>query len=279
MNIEDNGTPEGVTEDTAADQLEGADTDETLAQGDEQSGDDAAAETDDGEGDQPKPKKSASERIAEVTKARREAERVADQARRDAEYWREQALRQQPQPKAQEPQEDGEPDPANYEHGELDARFIREHATYHARQTFREEQARHAQQSRVQTALQTFEQRLGEQFPDGEPEGVRRLRALPQLPGAVQEAILDSEVGPKLADHLGQNTRELNRISALPPLQQARELAKLELKLAPKPAPSAKTVTDAPEPAQQVRGAGGRFGVAPDTTDFAAFEKLADAKR
>jgi hypothetical protein len=126
--------------------------------------------------------------------------------------------------------------------------------------------------ARAQTAIQTFEQRVEAQFPDGEPEGLTRLRDLKALPPAVTELIMDSEIGPKLADHLGNNIRELNRISALPPLQQAREITKLEMKLADPPAPIPKTATDAPEPAPTLRGAGGRFKVAPDTADFAAFE-------
>lgn len=275
MDTTDNGAPEGVIEDTAAAVTDAAETD-AQAQGEEQSGDDAAAAAEPGEGEQPKPRKSAQERIDEVTKARREAERVAEEARRDAEYWREQAMRHQPQ--AQQPAEEGEPDPASYEHGELDARFIADRATYHALKTFREEQARQTAQTRMQTQLQTFEARLSEQFPEGEPVGVQRLRALRELSPAIQEVILDSEIGPKLADHLGTNPRELTRISALTPLQQARELTKLEMKLASPPAPTPKTATDAPAPTPQVRGAGGRFTVAPDTDDFAAFEKQFGAK-
>jgi hypothetical protein len=268
MDIDNQGAPEGVTEDTAAAALDATETDETLAQGDEQSGDDAAAADDQGGGEQPKPKKSPQERINEVTKARREAERERD-------YWRDLATqsRPAPQPQAQQPQDDGEPDPSAYEHGELDARFIRDHATYHARKAFREEQANLTRQTRVQTAIQTFEQRAEDLFPDGEPEGLERFRSLPTVAPAIQEVIMDSEIGPKLADYLGSHTRELNRISALTPLQQARELTKLELKLASPPAPTPKTATDAPAPTPQVRGAGGRFTVAPDTDDFAAFEK------
>lgn len=266
MTTETEGAPEGVTEDTTAADQVADQTDAQVEEGD--TGDDAAAATTEGEGEQPaKPRKSVQERINEAVKAQREAER-------EREYWREQALRSQPAPKAaQQPTEDAEPDPSDYEHGELDARFIREHAIFHAKKAFREEQAANEARNRTQTAIQTFEQRIEEQFPDGEPEGLARLRTLPELSPVVQETIFDSDIGPKLADHLGKNIRELQRISALPPIKQARELAKLELKLASPPAPTPKTATDAPAPTPQVRGAGGRFTVAPDTDDFAAFEK------
>jgi hypothetical protein len=257
------GAPEGVTEDTAAADQVADQTDAQVQEGD--TGDDAAAAETEGAGEQPKPRKSAQERIAELTAARREAER-------EAEFWRSKAT-QAPQPAQQLKAEDDEPDPSAYEHGELDARYIRDHATYHATKTFARQQAELEARQRTQAAVQTFEQRLVEQFPDGEPEGLARLRAMPELSAVVQETILDSDIGPQLADHLGQNLRDLARISALPPIKQARELAKLELKLATPPAPSPKTATDAPAPTPQVRGTGGRFKPAPDTDDFAAFEK------
>jgi hypothetical protein len=266
MSEEMNGSPEGVTDDTAAALDTSAEATETQAQGDEQSGDDAAAAETEGSA-KPKPRKPPQDRIDEVTRNWRETER-------DRDYWRDLAMRSQPTTKPEAAAaDDGEPDPSAYEHGELDARFIRDHATYHAKKTFREEQTAAQARTRAQTAIQTFEQRVEEQFPDGEPDGLARLRDLKAIPPVVTELILDSEIGPKLADHLGNNIRELNRISALPPLQQVRELTKLELKLASPPAPTPKTATDAPAPTPQVRGAGGRFTVAADTDDFAAFEK------
>lgn len=264
MTTETEGAPEGVTEDVAAvDQV----AEETPAQDDEPSGDDAAAAP---EPQAEKPRRSAQERINEAVKAQREAER-------EREYWREQALRSQSEPQQRrEPQvetQDAEPDPSDYDHGELDARFIRDHATFHAKKAFREEQAQAEARNRTQTVRQTFEQRVQEQFPEGEPDGLARFRNLETVPVAVNDILAASEVAPKLADYLGANPRELNRISALPPTLQARELTKIELKLATPPAPTAKIATDAPEPTPQVRGAGGRFKPAPDTDDFAAFEK------
>jgi hypothetical protein len=260
MTTETEGAPEGVTEDVAAvDQV----AEEAPAQDDEPSGEDAAAAP---EPTAEKPRRSAQERINEAVKAQREAER-------EREYWREQALKTQPAPQRQEQQTEAkEPDANDYEYGTSDARYIEDRAVFRARQEFERDAARRDADHRARNALMTFEQRVGEQFPDGEPEGLTRLRGLPTLSPAVQEAIMDSDVGPKLADHLGSNTRELNRISALPPLQQARELAKLELKLATPPARTPKIATDAPAPTQQVRGSGGQFKPAPDTNDFVAFQ-------
>jgi len=70
----------------------------------------------------------------------------------------------------------------------------------------------------------------------------------PNLPitQAMAQAIQTSDVGPDVAYHLGTNPKEAERISRLPPLQQAKEIGKLEAKLAASP-PVKKTST-APAP-------------------------------
>lgn len=62
----------------------------------------------------------------------------------------------------------------------------------------------------------------------------------PSLPitQAMADVILDSEVGPDIAYHLGSNPDEAARIAKLPAHRQAAELGKIEDRLsAPKPAP------------------------------------------
>jgi len=69
--------------------------------------------------------------------------------------------------------------------------------------------------------------------------------------------IADSEIGPEMLYYFGANRAELERINALPPVKQARELVKLEEKLSGNsqavavPAPQ---VTRAPKPAPEVGG-------------------------
>lgn len=254
--------PEGVVDDTPlADQV----ADDTPKTGD----DAAAAADDDGEAPQPKPKKSAQERIGELTAARREAER-------EAEYWRAKAT-QAPQPAQQPLQGDGKPDPADFTDGAYDPAYIDALTDWKAEQAVEKRFSQREAQTRTQTALETFEARVAELYPDGEPAGITALRRAPTLPASIFDLVTSSEIGPKLAEHLGDHPREFANLSAMPPHLQGREIAKLEAKLATPAAPTAKTATDAPLPTTQVRGAGGRFGVAPDTNDFAAFEKLADA--
>lgn len=63
-------------------------------------------------------------------------------------------------------------------------------------------------------------------------------------------------------------------------LDMARLIGRMKARLkGAKPAPKV-TTTNAPEPpAQQARGGSGKFQVGADTSDFAAFEKMANAKR
>ena len=60
------------------------------------------------------------------------------------------------------------------------------------------------------------------------------------------EAIQSSDVGPDLAYYLGSNAKEAARISQLSPILQAREIGKLEAKLASNP--PTKPTTSAPPP-------------------------------
>lgn len=264
MSEPNEGAPQGVTEDTtAADQV----TEQTQAQGDEQPGDDAAAATDEGQA-QPKPKKTVQERIDELTAARREAER-------DRDFYREQALRnqqaQQTAQEAQQPQQgNGRPVRDDYED---DFEYIEALTDWKAEQAAERLAQQSRQQDQARTARENFHNRKAQLFPDGDPEGLKQFLALKELPVAVIEIVGESDIGPKIAEHLGANPAELRRLDGMSPIQQARELTRLEHRLSAPPKPTPKTATDAPEPPPQARGNGGRFTVAPDTDDFAAFDK------
>jgi hypothetical protein len=270
MSEANEGAPEGVTEHTAhvSDaENETSGKELTQAQGDEQSGDDAAAAAE----PEPKPRKSAQERIDELTRARREAER-------DVEFWKAKALQtpQQPQPAqaAQEqPQGDGRPDPSQYEGGYQNPDFIEDLTDWKAEQAAERLAQRHQQRTHQQTAVETYQSRTKALFPEGKPAGLVAFERLEVVPVAVNDIVGDSEIGPKLAAHLGDNPAELDRLFRLSPALQARELTRLETRLSEPPKATPKTATDAPEPPPQARGAGGRYTVAPDTDDFAAFEK------
>jgi hypothetical protein len=231
----------------------------------EEPGDDAAAATEEDPPATPvKVKKSAQERINDLTRDKREAER-------EAEYWRARATQTTPTA-PQPPAGDGRPDPADFTDGAYDPAYIDALTDWKAEQAVERRFTQKEAQTRVQSAIEAFDAKVEAEYPDGEPAGITALRRAPVLPQTIVDLVTTSEVGPKLAEHLGDHPRELARLSAMPPHLQGRELAKLEQKLAGPPVISPKTATDAPEPAPTLRGNGGRFKVAGDTQDFAAFE-------
>ena len=79
------------------------------------------------------------------------------------------------------------------------------------------------------------------------------------------QAIQSSDIGPEVAYHLGTNPKEADRISRLAPLAQAREIGRLEAKLASAP-PVVKKVSGAPAPITPVTPRG-TTSPAYDTTD------------
>jgi hypothetical protein len=279
----DTGTPEGASDDFST--FQAAANAEPAGDGaddDDQPGDDAAASEGQGDGEsQPKPKKTAQDRIDEVTAARRQAERDAKEAREEAERWR--ALAEQRAATSQTPQtpqgSDGKPNPEDFQDGVYDPAYVEALTDWKADQAVSKRLSERDQVRTQQTALTAFNARAAEAFPDGEPDGLKALKAIPQLSQTVALTILDMDDGPKVADHLGANRAELSRIESLPPHMQVLELAKISTRLASAPAaPAANKIPGAPEPPDnRVRGSGGQFKTPPDTSDFAAFEKMAGA--
>ena len=64
------------------------------------------------------------------------------------------------------------------------------------------------------------------------------------------ETIQASEIGPELAYYLGSNPKEAERIARLSPYLQAKEIGKIEVKLADNP--PVKKTTSAPPPIKPV---------------------------
>ena len=88
----------------------------------------------------------------------------------------------------------------------------------------------------------------------------------PKLPitNVMADTIRASDVGPDVAYYLGSNVKEAERIARLPPLLQAKEIGKIEAKLASDPAPTRKA-SSAPTPISPVTNRAA--SVAYDTTD------------
>lgn len=211
-------------------------TDNTPEPAAQDAGDDAPAA--------PKRKHWAHDRIDELTRARREAER-------EAEYWKARANQ-----------------PADLESLDYEDQIAERVSARNRR-----EMAESADNAVRSVSQQVFEARAAlvrEQFPDFDV--VVQNPALP-ISDAMAEVIKDSEKGPELAYHLGKNPAEAMRISALPAIRQAAELGKLEARLSqPKPQPK-----QPPAPVEPVSGirAGGTKD--PDKMTFAEFKAWREA--
>lgn len=166
-------------------------------------------------------------RIGELTRDKYEAKRQADTVAQEAAQLREQLARYQ--------QGDYEDAP------QADVQTL-------ARQ---EAQRMVAEQTFNESCNRVYEAGKAE-FPDFD-NAVANL----QMVGVNRdflELATTSDAGAKLIQHLGNDLDEAARIAALPPVQMARELTRLEYKLAQAPAP--KPVSKAPAPITPI-GSGG----------------------
>ncbi len=104
----------------------------------------------------------------------------------------------------------------------------------------------------------------------------------------IGDALMLSEVGPEMADHLESHLDEAERIARLAPVQQFLALGKLEATLtqpthaSARAQPAAKTVTTAPAPlttlAARSASPGDPSRAALDAGDFSAFEEAENRK-
>jgi hypothetical protein len=213
-------------------------------------------------GEKSKPRRrSPQERIDEVTRARREAERERD-------YWREEAERalHHQAVRAAAP-----PDPRQFPHGPADPGFVQAMGQHAARQEFQRLTAEMAHQAHAHAEHQAWTG-CQQAFAEGQPDYFDALHEQPwACSQAMADAIRSSDEGAAVAYHLARNPGEAQRLFGLKPLAQIREIGRLEAKLAR--GSNGPAISGAPTPAPFARGTGGRFKIDPATGDFAAFEK------
>jgi hypothetical protein len=128
------------------------------------------------------------------------------------------------------------------------------------------------QQSAVLESYQEREEAARDKYDDFE-----QVAYNPKLPitNVMAETIQSSDIGPELAYYLGSNPKEADRISRMTPLGQAKEIGKIEAKLAAEP--PVKRTTSAPAPISPVTA---RSSGAPayDTTDPRSTKTMTDSQ-
>lgn len=197
--------------------------------------DDATADESDDEDKPKRNRKSAKERISQLTQQKRDAEREAARLRAQLDRYKE----------AQRPDPNKYDDPDEYA-SDLAAYKVRQSSAVDI-----EESAKAAQQSAQQALAAAYQERVMD-FAAETPD-FQAVAGNPALPitEVMAEQIMDSDVGPQVQYYLGKNPREASRIAALSPAQQIREIGRLEARVS---TPAPKRITQAPAPIKPVAG-------------------------
>lgn len=133
---------------------------------------------------------------------------------------------------------------------------------------------REAAKQRTQV-LESYHER--EEEARGKYDDFEQVAYNPKLPitDYMAEAIQFSDIGPELAYYLGSNPKDAERISRMSPLIQAKEIGKIEAKLAAEP--PTKRTTSAPAPISPVNARSSNAS-AYDTTDPRSIKTMTDSQ-
>ena len=250
----------------------------------------------------PKKKQTVQERINQLTKEKRESERLAKAAdekyeqllaRLDAlDGGKKEPVRQEVKP------QDGAPDPDAknadgtdvYPLGDLDPRYNAALARYEMKQLLEESKAAEAKAAEDAKAQQAQEAKFSEwgtklevaietKYPDMLEKNAELQETFadlaPDYGDFLANTIVDMEYGTDVLYHLASNLDEAEQIVALGPVKAALALGRLEAQFASQNAPEPKLkVTKAPVPPSSLnRGSSVATSVADDTDDLDAFTR------
>jgi hypothetical protein len=214
----------------------------------EQGGDTKGKEAPSGD-DPQKPPRGVQKRLDELTKRARDVERINDRLI----GMLEQGLKgEKPQATAQAsseaPRREMFSTYEEYADARADFRVAQEVAK--VTQRIEQEKVQEAQKSKA-AAWEAKVSKAAEKYDDF--EAVALDPDLPISP-AMAEAINESDIGPEVAYWLGSNQDEAKRIAKLTPLAQAREIGKLEARLASEVQKPKKEASKFPAPIEGVKG-------------------------
>jgi hypothetical protein len=130
----------------------------------------------------------------------------------------------------------------------------------------------HKQHTELLEAYHDREEQAREKYDDFE-----QVAYNPKLPitTVMADTIRASDVGPEVAYYLGTNVKETERIARLPPILQAKEIGRIEAKLADNP--PVKRSTSAPAPITPVTARSGN-NPSYDTTDPRSIKNMSTSE-
>lgn len=178
-----------------------------------------------------------------------------DQAAAEAEYWRARVLSTKPDADATASAEKPKPKPDDFTigDGQYDVaaytEALTDWKTAEAIKSFKAEQEKARQQQSEQERQTELQKSYAEQIGKAQEkyhdfDDVAFNPALP-ITKPMAEALAESPLGAEIAYFLGKNPEEAGRISRLGPLGAARELGRIEARLAQ---PESSAVTEKPKP-------------------------------
>jgi hypothetical protein len=131
----------------------------------------------------------------------------------------------------------------------------------------------HKQHTELLEAYHDREEQARDKYQDFE-----QVAYNPKLPitTVMADTIRASDVGPEVAYYLGTNIKETERIARLPPILQAKEIGKIEAKLADNP--PIKRTTSAPAPITPVTARGSNNNPSFDTTDPRSIKNMSTSE-
>lgn len=235
-------------------------------------------------------KKSAQERINELTAKLREAERKA--AALEAPFKEQPAA----QPKAETTLVEPDPDAVDakgndkYPMGDLDPAYLKDLVEYNtkvAQETFQRNIRQQQEEARIQIAKDALHnewaskvEKVMPELPDFFEKGAELEGTFanidPTLSEYLANTIMEMEAGPQVLYYLANNLDEAQAIVAKGAVKATIALGKLEEKLskpAQQPAPQ-KKISSAPQPPPVNKGIKGGAKVAPDTDNLDDFEQF-----
>jgi hypothetical protein len=260
-----------------------------------------------------KPRDDPKARVEQATAREAAAKREAAEWRRRAEAAEAAVKTPEPKPAAQHAKapvdDDPEPNPADYEHGEFDPKYLREVAKHEGRRASREEIQRHRQATDTQREEQRVDRVRGERHEAWRTRIAAAIERDPSLDvqvsgdvvaaleaaqsrrngqpvsklAAIGDVLLDSDVSHALMRHLSEHPDDFQRLSTLHPIQIVRELGRLEARMdaasPPGTAPRAPQLSQAKPPVRPVTGAPSTSDEDPDAIDdFDRFKAVNDRR-
>ena len=195
-------------------------------------------------------------RFSEITKQREEA-RAEAQREREARLALEARIAALEKPKAPQPQVEEEPQPHQFSDAFEYAKALTDYRV----------EARLAQEKAAQAEARAQIERQ-KVYDDWSKKVVAAKAELPDfddmvqsasdvvIPDHIRDAILESDVGPRVLYHFAENPDVVKSLSAMTPIRALREIGKLEAKFETKPEKPTVARSKAPEPIQPIRANG-----------------------